>query len=53
MTKTYKRTYFDLAMQQPADYLRAVLRNPNYPYMRPIHLALIALALRHKQKRAV
>lgn len=47
MPKTYKRTYFDLAMQQPADWLRAALAKPT-PHQRPIHLALIALALRHK-----
>jgi hypothetical protein len=50
MTKhTYKRTYFNLAMQQELPWLKAVvLEERRFNALRPIHLALIKLAIRKK-----
>lgn len=50
MTKhTYKRTYFNLAMQQELPWLKAVvLEERRFNALRPIHLALIRLAIRKK-----
>jgi hypothetical protein len=46
-----KRAYYRLCIAQPIDWLRANLINPN-PYQRPIHLALIRLAIRNKEQHA-
>lgn len=49
MTDTYKRTYFNLAMQQDRNWLEAVvLEEGRFNTMRPIHVALIKLAIRKK-----
>lgn len=49
MTDTYKRTYFNLAMQQDLAWLEAVvLEEKRFNAMRPIHVALIKLAIRKK-----
>lgn len=46
-----KRRYFELAMQQPIDWLRASAANPS-PYMTPMHVALVRLAVRRKRGMA-
>ncbi len=49
MTDTYKRTYFNLAMQQDLAWLEAiVLEEKRFNAMRPIHVALVKLAIRKK-----
>lgn len=51
MTDTPKRTYFNLAMQQDRNWLEAVVleeRRGRFTPLRPIHLALIKLAIRKK-----
>ena len=44
MTQTPKRTYFNLAMQQELHWLEAIVLDA----MRPIHVALVKLAIRKK-----
>lgn len=46
-----KRQYLSLCMSQSENWLRLCASEPS-PYMRPIHLALIRLAIRRKQRRA-
>lgn len=51
MTDIYKRTYFNLAMQQNLAWLEAVILVENekrFSQLRPIHVALIKLAIRKK-----
>lgn len=49
MANTYKRTYFNLAMQQDRNWLEAiVLEEKRFNAMRPIHVALARLAIRKK-----
>ena len=46
---TYKRTYFNLAMQQELHWLAAVLlEETRFQAMPAIHVALIKLAIRKK-----
>ena len=40
-----KQTYLATLMHQSPDWIRASMRNPS-PSMRPIHIALHAIALR-------
>lgn len=47
-----KREYLRLAMTMPSDYLRECINNPS-PYMRPIHVAILKIALRHKAKMGI
>lgn len=51
MTTATRKTYFNLAMQQPVEWLRDCAKEPS-PYMRPRHVALVKLAIRAKAKRA-
>lgn len=43
-----KRAYFNLAMRQRLSWLYACAANPS-PAMRPVHVALILLAIRRKE----
>ncbi len=45
-----KRRYLALCLQQDADWLAACAANPTR-YMRPIHVALVRIALRRKRGR--
>jgi hypothetical protein len=45
--KTSKSKYLELCMTQDSDWLRACAADPS-KYMRPIHLALIRIALRRR-----
>jgi hypothetical protein len=47
---TAKRKYLDLASAQPTDWLVQCMAQPS-AHMRPIHVALIALALRNRRSR--
>jgi hypothetical protein len=41
-----KRKLYNLALTQPIEWLKSNLKNPS-PYQRPIHLAIIRLAIRN------
>lgn len=45
---TRKREYMNLAMRQPLEWLEHCASNPG-PYMRPIHVRMIRLAIRYKR----
>ena len=47
--KMTKRAYLDLAKTMKLDWLRACAANPSEA-MRPIHVKLILLAMRHKER---
>jgi hypothetical protein len=47
----YKQNYLKLAMMQDIDWLRAAMQSPSH-YMTPMHVKLLAIAIRRKSKMA-
>jgi hypothetical protein len=45
---TTRRQYLALALAQPVDWLKFCAARPG-PYMRPIHVTLIRIAIRRKE----
>jgi hypothetical protein len=43
-----KRNFYRLCLRQPVEWLQSNLNNPG-PYQKPIHLALIRLAIRNME----
>lgn len=47
----YKQNYLKLAMMQDVEWLRGAIQSPS-PYMSPMHVKLLAIAIRRKGKQA-